>query len=147
MSYLIDMLSIGMNFQIVIMNEDAESHSGMDEDDDDGTVIASIKTFEHRNAANLFINKNWGEFPTRVRTNSLVHEALHIIHKPLDVVFADYIEGADLPIRMQGQADHQFTRAAEKMVDQLAYVLAPLLEPYGYEYDIHPNVVTEGNDQ
>lgn len=150
-SYLADLMGIPSTYQIVLMEKTSEEYSGVesdgdDLDDDHSYPSACVHVREKRYTAELYISKQWGKYTQQCKTNTLIHELYHILHKRLDVLFEEWTSGRHVSFNDSGNAHDDYTRDLELFIDQAAFVLAPLVIPYPVEYDAGRNIVLEGND-
>lgn len=101
------------------------------EEEGDAAPHASIHTHDDRYCAVLQVHKDWSNYPTAHKTETLVHEMLHLVTRDLRsrmrfwcIVVAGKM--GDLTGHMGIDADS----AEERLVDHLATVIAPYLAQY-----------------
>ena len=136
-SYLMDVLGISNTFQVLIMDETAEQFA----DDEDGNLAASIQTMDEQWSCQLYLGKEWDHYTDRIKAESLLHEMLHLLHKPVDLVVKDHTQGLNANFFQKSAAEEQATRHLELLVSRLTSILHPFIDPYPIEFETFPRVL------
>lgn len=136
-SYLMDVLGISNTYGVTIMDQTAEQFM----DDEDGENCAAIHTFDGHWSCQLYLGSDWDTYTDRVKGESLLHEMLHVLHKPIDVVFREETQGIERSLPDRGKSDERLTSAIEKLVSRLTSIMSPDVNPYPVEFDVAPRVL------
>lgn len=100
------------SYRILIMEKPASKKSN-----------AEIITTDDRYVAQLYLARDWTELPDETQRDTIVHEVLHLWHRPLSDWFRDDVNQA-APFHEYIRLERQFRNITELMVDHLAMILA-----------------------
>lgn len=142
LSYLIHEMGLGSNFQMIIRKMSAAEWN---EDDEDKT-LAGVEVNEKKFTADLFLCSGWESLEDQVKSSSLIHECLHILHKRADMAVYDHLDIDWLPLRMSQAGKELYIREMEMVVDRITRVLAGHLLPWSAAAELLAldSVVVEG---
>jgi len=94
----------------------------MDKPADKGSIAEVIYT-DDRYVAQVYLSKDWMSRPEDERRDTIVHEVLHLWHRPLSDWFRDDVHEA-VNVGDFVRLERQFHAVTELMVDQMALILA-----------------------